>query len=123
MKSTCAPGVAAEVIAVRPGPPLTGAVTVDGSKNAGLPLLAAAPTLGRPLTSSGLVSAASTSPGAMPKGPPFAVWPFGVRSCVASTGDSRCTVRAARREAQRRGGGYSAVPVGTAELNVKWGRS
>nr|WP_244190745.1 hypothetical protein [Streptomyces caeruleatus] len=39
---------AAEVIAVRPGPPLTGTVTVDGSKNAALPLLAAAGALGRP---------------------------------------------------------------------------
>ena len=40
---------AAEVIAVRPGPPLTGTVTVDGSKNAALPLLAAAGALGRPV--------------------------------------------------------------------------
>lgn len=40
---------AAEVIAVRPGPPLTGTVTVDGSKNAALPLLAAAAALGRPV--------------------------------------------------------------------------
>ncbi|EST30639.1 hypothetical protein [Streptomyces roseochromogenus] len=36
---------AAEVIAVRPGPPLTGTVAVDGSKNAALPLLAAAAAL------------------------------------------------------------------------------
>ncbi|WP_405845744.1 UDP-N-acetylglucosamine 1-carboxyvinyltransferase [Streptomyces sp. NBC_01518] len=40
---------AAEVIAVRPGPPLAGTVTVDGSKNAALPLLAAAAALGRPV--------------------------------------------------------------------------
>lgn len=33
--------MAAEVIAVRPGPPLTGTVTVDGSKNVALPLVAA----------------------------------------------------------------------------------
>ena len=40
------PPVAAEVVAIRPGSPLTGSVTVDGSKNAALPLLAAqsAPT-------------------------------------------------------------------------------
>ncbi|MBX9396328.1 UDP-N-acetylglucosamine 1-carboxyvinyltransferase [Streptomyces sp. TRM72054] len=37
------------MIAVRPGPPLTGTVTVDGSKNAALPLLAAAAALGRPV--------------------------------------------------------------------------
>ncbi|MCX5090894.1 UDP-N-acetylglucosamine 1-carboxyvinyltransferase [Streptomyces sp. NBC_00365] len=43
------PAVAAEVIAVRPGPPLSGAVAVDGSKNAALPLLAAAAALGRPV--------------------------------------------------------------------------
>jgi UDP-N-acetylglucosamine 1-carboxyvinyltransferase len=47
MTTTRAPGMAAEVIAVRPGPPLTGTVTVDGSKNAALPLLAAAAALGR----------------------------------------------------------------------------
>lgn len=40
---------AAEVIAVRPGPPLNGTVAVDGSKNAALPLLAAAAALGRPM--------------------------------------------------------------------------
>lgn len=40
---------AAEVIAVRPGPPLAGTVAVDGSKNAALPLLAAAAALGRPV--------------------------------------------------------------------------
>jgi UDP-N-acetylglucosamine 1-carboxyvinyltransferase len=49
MTTTRAPGVAAEVIAVRPGPPLTGTVTVDGSKNAALPLLAAAAALSRPV--------------------------------------------------------------------------
>ncbi|WP_432081159.1 UDP-N-acetylglucosamine 1-carboxyvinyltransferase [Streptomyces sp. WAC 04229] len=49
MTTTPAPGVAAEVIAVRPGPPLTGSVTVDGSKNATLPLLAAAAALSRPV--------------------------------------------------------------------------
>ncbi|WP_026179585.1 hypothetical protein [Streptomyces hokutonensis] len=37
------------MIAVRPGPPLAGTVTVDGSKNAALPLLAAAAALGRPV--------------------------------------------------------------------------
>ncbi|MFC4466115.1 UDP-N-acetylglucosamine 1-carboxyvinyltransferase [Streptomyces xiangluensis] len=37
------------MIAVRPGPPLTGTVTVDGSKNAAMPLLAAAAALGRPV--------------------------------------------------------------------------
>ncbi|MGW1913852.1 UDP-N-acetylglucosamine 1-carboxyvinyltransferase [Streptomyces sp. NPDC002076] len=47
MTTTRAPGVAAEVIAVRPGPPLAGTVRVDGSKNAALPLLAAASALGR----------------------------------------------------------------------------
>ncbi|CAK7281954.1 UDP-N-acetylglucosamine 1-carboxyvinyltransferase [Streptomyces misionensis JCM 4497] len=47
MTTTHAPGVAAEVIAVRPGPPLAGTVSVDGSKNAALPLLAAAAALGR----------------------------------------------------------------------------
>ncbi|WP_435643203.1 UDP-N-acetylglucosamine 1-carboxyvinyltransferase [Streptomyces sp. H49] len=48
MTTTHAPGVAAEVIAVRPGPPLAGTVSVDGSKNAALPLMAAAAALGRP---------------------------------------------------------------------------
>lgn len=43
------PTRAAEVIAVRPGPPLCGTVTVDGSKNAALPLLAAAAALCRPV--------------------------------------------------------------------------
>ncbi|MFI5888138.1 UDP-N-acetylglucosamine 1-carboxyvinyltransferase [Streptomyces sp. NPDC051554] len=43
------PTWAAEVIAVRPGPPLVGTVTVDGSKNAALPLLASAAALGRPV--------------------------------------------------------------------------
>ncbi|GAA3624737.1 UDP-N-acetylglucosamine 1-carboxyvinyltransferase [Nonomuraea rosea] len=38
---------AAEVIAIRPGEPLVGAVRVDGSKNAALPLLAAAAAMGR----------------------------------------------------------------------------
>lgn len=46
MTTTRVPGAAAEVIAVRPGPPLTGTVTVDGSKNAALPLVAAAAALG-----------------------------------------------------------------------------
>ncbi|MFF4793626.1 UDP-N-acetylglucosamine 1-carboxyvinyltransferase [Streptomyces sp. NPDC001276] len=49
MTTTRAPGVAAEVIAVRPGLPLAGTVNVDGSKNAALPLLAAAAALGRPV--------------------------------------------------------------------------
>ncbi len=43
------PPVAAEVVAIRPGTPLAGSVTVDGSKNAALPLLAAAATLHRPV--------------------------------------------------------------------------
>ncbi|AZP23775.1 UDP-N-acetylglucosamine 1-carboxyvinyltransferase [Streptomyces aquilus] len=37
------------MIAVRPGPPLGGTVSVDGSKNAALPLLAAAAALCRPV--------------------------------------------------------------------------
>lgn len=37
----------AEVIAVRPGRPLSGSVTIDGSKNAALPLLAAAAAVHR----------------------------------------------------------------------------
>lgn len=49
MTTTHAPGVAAEVIAVRPGPPLAGTVSVDGSKNAALPLLAAAAAFGHPV--------------------------------------------------------------------------
>lgn len=49
MTTTGIPGVSAEVIAVRPGPPLNGAVTVDGSKNAALPLVAAAAALGCPV--------------------------------------------------------------------------
>ncbi|GAA4944337.1 hypothetical protein GCM10023238_07990 [Streptomyces heliomycini] len=49
MTTTHAPSVAAEVIAVRPGPPLAGTVSVDGSKNAALPLLAAAAAFGRPV--------------------------------------------------------------------------
>ncbi|MFE6826922.1 UDP-N-acetylglucosamine 1-carboxyvinyltransferase [Streptomyces sp. NPDC057690] len=49
MPTTRTPAVAAEVIAVRPGPPLSGAVAVDGSKNAALPLLATAAALGRPV--------------------------------------------------------------------------
>lgn len=43
------PAVAAEVIAVQPGPPLTGTVSVDGSKNAALPMLASAAALRRPV--------------------------------------------------------------------------
>lgn len=43
------PPVAAEVVAVRPSVPLAGAVTVDGSKNAALPLLAAAAAMHRPV--------------------------------------------------------------------------
>ncbi|MFI6282012.1 UDP-N-acetylglucosamine 1-carboxyvinyltransferase [Streptomyces sp. NPDC050988] len=49
MTTASTPARAAEVIAVRPGPPLVGSVTVDGSKNAALPLLAAAAALGRPV--------------------------------------------------------------------------
>ncbi|MEC3995886.1 hypothetical protein VSR01_21135 [Actinacidiphila sp. DG2A-62] len=45
---------AAEVIAIRPGPPLTGTATVDGSKNAALPLLAAAAVLRSPVRLSNL---------------------------------------------------------------------
>ncbi|GAA2695156.1 UDP-N-acetylglucosamine 1-carboxyvinyltransferase [Streptomyces lunalinharesii] len=41
------PPAAAEVVAVRPSGPLAGSVTVDGSKNAALPLLAAAAALRR----------------------------------------------------------------------------
>ncbi|QDY81048.1 UDP-N-acetylglucosamine 1-carboxyvinyltransferase [Streptomyces qinzhouensis] len=37
------------MVAIRPGSPLTGSVTVDGSKNAALPLLAAAAALRRPV--------------------------------------------------------------------------
>ncbi|MGW0824618.1 UDP-N-acetylglucosamine 1-carboxyvinyltransferase [Streptomyces sp. NPDC002845] len=37
------------MVAIRPGSPLTGSVTVDGSKNAALPLLAAAAALHRPV--------------------------------------------------------------------------
>ncbi len=40
---------ASDVVAVRPGQPLTGTVTVDGSKNAALPLLAAAAALRQPV--------------------------------------------------------------------------
>lgn len=48
MKTTASTSTrAAEVIAVRPGPPLAGTVAVDGSKNAALPLLAASAALGR----------------------------------------------------------------------------
>jgi UDP-N-acetylglucosamine 1-carboxyvinyltransferase len=43
------PALAAEVIAVQPGPPLVGTVRVDGSKNAALPMLAAAAALRRPV--------------------------------------------------------------------------
>jgi UDP-N-acetylglucosamine 1-carboxyvinyltransferase len=43
------PPVAAEVVAIRPGGPLSGSVVVDGSKNAALPLLAAAAALHRPV--------------------------------------------------------------------------
>lgn len=48
------PTMAAEVIAIRPGPPLEGTVAVDGSKNAALPLLAAAAALGGPVRISSL---------------------------------------------------------------------
>ncbi|MFF5713980.1 UDP-N-acetylglucosamine 1-carboxyvinyltransferase [Streptomyces sp. NPDC012756] len=47
--STHAPAVTSQVIAIRPGRPLAGAVTVDGSKNAALPLVAAAAALLRPV--------------------------------------------------------------------------
>lgn len=43
------PPIAAEVVAIRPGTSLNGSVTVDGSKNAALPLLAAAAALHRPV--------------------------------------------------------------------------
>nr|WP_202500212.1 UDP-N-acetylglucosamine 1-carboxyvinyltransferase [Streptomyces sp. SID5476] len=43
------PPGAAEVVAIRPGSPLTGSVTVDGSKNAALPLLAVAAALHCPV--------------------------------------------------------------------------
>ncbi|MEV6328499.1 UDP-N-acetylglucosamine 1-carboxyvinyltransferase [Streptomyces sp. NPDC051909] len=47
--STRVPAVTSQVIAIRPGRPLTGAVAVDGSKNAALPLVAAAAALLRPV--------------------------------------------------------------------------
>ncbi|MFC9699596.1 UDP-N-acetylglucosamine 1-carboxyvinyltransferase [Streptomyces sp. NPDC056943] len=47
--STRVPAVTSQVIAIRPGRPLAGAVTVDGSKNAALPLVAAAASLLRPV--------------------------------------------------------------------------
>jgi UDP-N-acetylglucosamine 1-carboxyvinyltransferase len=47
--STRVPAVTSQVIAIRPGRPLAGAVTVDGSKNAALPLIAAAAALLRPV--------------------------------------------------------------------------
>ncbi|WP_327375422.1 UDP-N-acetylglucosamine 1-carboxyvinyltransferase [Streptomyces sp. NBC_01216] len=47
--STRVPAVTSQVIAIRPGRPLKGAVTVDGSKNAALPLVAAAAALLRPV--------------------------------------------------------------------------
>ncbi|MCM1967988.1 UDP-N-acetylglucosamine 1-carboxyvinyltransferase [Streptomyces sp. G1] len=47
MAPTRALAPSAAVIAVRPGSPLAGSVTVDGSKNAALPLLAAAAALHR----------------------------------------------------------------------------
>lgn len=50
------PLVAAEVVAVRPGSPLVGSITVDGSKNAALPLLAAAAALHRPVRLSNVPS-------------------------------------------------------------------
>ncbi|PBC84290.1 UDP-N-acetylglucosamine 1-carboxyvinyltransferase [Streptomyces sp. KS_16] len=49
MTTARTPAITSEVIAIRPGPPLSGAVTVDGSKNAALPLLAAAASLRRPV--------------------------------------------------------------------------
>lgn len=52
------PATTTEVIAIRPGPPLTGAVTVDGSKNAALPLLAAAAALRRPVQLSNVPASA-----------------------------------------------------------------
>ncbi|MEU7023939.1 UDP-N-acetylglucosamine 1-carboxyvinyltransferase [Streptomyces sp. NPDC046203] len=47
--STPVPTLSAQVIAIRPGRPLSGSVAVDGSKNAALPLVAAAATLLRPV--------------------------------------------------------------------------
>ena len=49
MTTTQLAAVTSGVIAIRPGPPLAGTVTVDGSKNAALPLLAAAAALRRPV--------------------------------------------------------------------------
>lgn len=49
MTTARTPAITSEVIAIRPGPPLSGSVTVDGSKNAALPLLATAATLRRPI--------------------------------------------------------------------------
>ncbi|MFI7337045.1 UDP-N-acetylglucosamine 1-carboxyvinyltransferase [Streptomyces sp. NPDC050085] len=47
-----------DALAVRPGSPLTGTVCVDGSKNAALPLLAAAAALGRPVQLSNVPASA-----------------------------------------------------------------
>lgn len=47
MARTRASASNAEVIAVRPGSPLAGSVTVDGSKNAALPMLATAAAVRR----------------------------------------------------------------------------
>ncbi|MCX5398544.1 UDP-N-acetylglucosamine 1-carboxyvinyltransferase [Streptomyces sp. NBC_00102] len=58
MPLTQIPATTAEVIAIRPGPPLAGAVTVDGSKNAALPLLAAAAALRRPVQLSNVPTSA-----------------------------------------------------------------
>ncbi|WP_237326775.1 UDP-N-acetylglucosamine 1-carboxyvinyltransferase [Streptomyces sp. CBMAI 2042] len=58
MPTTQLPSMTAEVIAIRPGPPLAGTVIVDGSKNAALPLLAAAAALGRPVQISNVPASA-----------------------------------------------------------------
>ncbi|WP_371792898.1 UDP-N-acetylglucosamine 1-carboxyvinyltransferase [Streptomyces sp. NBC_01471] len=47
-----------DAVIVRPGRPLAGTVSVDGSKNAALPLLAAAAVLGRSVQLSGIPSSA-----------------------------------------------------------------
>ncbi|MFE9850615.1 UDP-N-acetylglucosamine 1-carboxyvinyltransferase [Streptomyces sp. NPDC005576] len=58
MSLTQISATAAEVIAIRPGPPLAGAVTVDGSKNAALPLPSAAAVLRQPVQLSNVPTSA-----------------------------------------------------------------
>ncbi|MFF9143901.1 UDP-N-acetylglucosamine 1-carboxyvinyltransferase [Streptomyces sp. NPDC014861] len=53
-----APARGVDAVTVRPGRPLAGTVRVDGSKNAALPLLAAAASLGRGVRLSGIPASA-----------------------------------------------------------------